>query len=726
MTLSRVRGHIACASFSAAILFAGSAMAQEPQADQPAVSSEYGDIVVLARKRAESIQDVPLAITAVDAATIERSNITSIAQITQMTPNVSIQNIATSRTVASPYIRGIGQFGQEPSNDPPIAVSIDGVYLAQVAGSLLDVFDAQQIEVLRGPQGALQGRNSPGGAINVTSRRPSFDFGARADVSYGNLDRVNVKAAVEGPLVQDVVAVKLAGFYQRDDGYVRNLTTGSRQGDQDTFAARLGLLVTPADSNLSIYLTADYTRDRSGQPGFRYLGGDALPTTGNPVIDGANAVPLTCTLGGFCTATPRRTTIQDYDASNRTNVYGFASNINYDLGAVSFVSVTGYRKVEDSQEVDVDGVPAPLIHAAPLATTTRQFSQEFRISSNNAGRASAGELDWVLGLYYLRSTFHLYNNRILFGESAVGTRDQVLNSYAVFGQASYHLTDTLSLSIGGRQSWDKKKLTALPVGAPAEGTFRKSFDNLSLEAGAEYKITRDLLAYFRFAQGYRAGGFNGDAASLEAIAPYNPEKNDSYELGFKTSWLDNRLTINLSLFHSDYKNLQRQIFVQSPNGLLSQTSNQGSARIRGLELESRFQPIENLTLTAMVGYLDAKYKDYPYDETDFPHAPKLTTAFGFDYTVPLGDNSLLLSGDISTKSKENVADASFFYGINKSMALVNGYITYKVGDQYSIGLFGKNLTNRYYLNQAVYAGGFTRAAVEAEPRTYGVRMTASF
>ena len=182
-------------------------MAQEPQADQPAVSSEYGDIVVLARKRAESIQDVPLAITAVDAATIERSNITSIAQITQMTPNVSIQNIATSRTVASPYIRGIGQFGQEPSNDPPIAVSIDGVYLAQVAGSLLDVFDAQQIEVLRGPQGALQGRNSPGGAINVTSRRPSFDFGARADVSYGNLDRVNVKAAVEGPLVPDVVAV---------------------------------------------------------------------------------------------------------------------------------------------------------------------------------------------------------------------------------------------------------------------------------------------------------------------------------------------------------------------------------------------------------------------------------------------------------------------------------------------------------------------------------------
>ncbi|MET0987362.1 MAG: TonB-dependent receptor plug domain-containing protein [Steroidobacteraceae bacterium] len=218
------------------------------------------EIVVTARKRAESIQDVPVSVTAVGQAAIERNFIARIEDLQQLTPNVTLEPVSISTSSLAPFIRGIGNRAQEPVQDPAIAISVDGVYLATIVGSALDVFDVEQIEVLRGPQGTLQGRNSPGGAINITTRRPGDELGMRLEASYGSDDTYSVKAAIDGPLIPDVLGAKLAVMTSQSDGYVHDLTTGEDLTGQDTVAARVGFLWTPNDS-VNLYLTADYMKD---------------------------------------------------------------------------------------------------------------------------------------------------------------------------------------------------------------------------------------------------------------------------------------------------------------------------------------------------------------------------------------------------------------------------------------------------------------------------------
>lgn len=675
-----------------------------------------GDIIVTARKRAESIQDVPVSITAFDAAAIERNNITSIDKIAQYSPNVMLVPISIAPTALAATIRGIGNFNQEPSQDPPIAISIDGVYIAQVSGSLLGVFDAEQVEVLRGPQGTLQGRNSPGGAINVTSRRPGDTLAMRLDGSYGNYNDVQIKGAIDVPIVEGKVAAKAAVFYENHDGYSRNITTGERLSEKDSRAARLGLLLTP-NEDLSIYLTADYTRDKSSQPGLRYMG----------ITPELN--PLACTVHGFCQPNPKRTSTLNYTVPNDLESYGFSSNIDWSFSNMTLTSITGYRYSDEHQYADVDATPFDIFHQEDRNVTAKQWSQELRLASDNMGPSVAGNLDWVVGLYYLHSTFDMSAlQHLLGGAPRFSARDQKLDSYAIFGQASFYITDAWSISAGGRQSWDDKSLTATPVNSPS-GTFEASFDNLSLDAGTELRLTRDAMVFARFAQGYRSGGINGAASNLAAVTPYEPEKVNAYELGVRSEWLDRRLTLNITGFWMDYTNLQRNVIHTDANdNVLVTIGNQGKARMKGVEVDLVVRPTDNIGVSVSYGYLDAKYIDEDFRDLDVMYAPNHQINVGFDWTIPLpNDDKILVAGNLSMKSEYNVNSDTLSIGRQGSHALADGSITYSLADdRYSIGVYGKNIFNNYYKQFAVDTGGFSNWILEGPPRTYGVRVTARF
>lgn len=699
-----------------ACLIPAGALAQGAPATE-AAAENYGTIIITARKRAESIQNVPISVTAFDERALERNAITSIDQVSQFTPNVVFVPISISPTSVAPFIRGIGNYAQEPSQDPPIAISVDGVYLGQISGSLIDVFDASQIEVLRGPQGTLQGRNSPGGAINVTTRRPGDTFGARFDASYGNYNEIQVKGAVDLPF-SEKIAAKAAFMVGDRDGFVENVTTGRKLSDQKSYAGRVGLLFEPTET-LDVYITGDYSRDRSRQPGLRYMGHYA----DRPV--------LACTSLGLCAANPRFTSTANYDPRRQFfEGWGITANANLDLGGATITSVTGYRKGEDHQWVDVDSTEADIFGLEDRDLRTKQFSQEFRIASDAEGQAEAGQLDWVLGVFYMNSQFSmLQRQRIFGGDLGESYRDQTLKSYAVFGQATYNITDQLSVSAGARQSWDDKVLNSRPIGSPVTGEYDAKFDNLSLELGAEYRFTPDAMAYARFSQGYRSGGINGAASRLIDVNAYGPEKVDAYEVGIKTEWFDRRLLVNLTGFRSNYKDLQRNIIVtDANNNVLSNISNQGKARMQGIEAEVRLHVAEPLNVWGSYGYLHARYLDDAFRQFDVIYAPKHTASAGFDFTVPVRDQDRVVIGwDVSFKSRFNATPSTLQVGEQGAYAVVNATATYRFADdRFSIGAYARNLSNTYYITTASDNGGLANWVVEGAPRTYGVRMTAEF
>lgn len=680
-------------------------------------ADNYDAIVVTARKRAESIQRVPISVTAFDERALERNAIASIEQVSQYTPNVVFVPISISPTSVAPYIRGIGNFAQEPSQDPPIAISVDGVYLAQISGSLIDVFDASQIEVLRGPQGTLQGRNSPGGAINVTTRRPGDVFAARFDASYGNYNDIQIKGAVDLPF-SETISAKAAFMISDRDGYVKNITTGRRLGDQKNFAGRVGLLFRPTD-NFDLYVTGDYSKDRSRQPGMRFAG--SFP----------DRVPQACSVFNLCDPNPRFTSTANYDPRRQFfEGWGLTANANLDLGGATITSVTGYRKAEDHQWVDVDATAADIFGLEDRDLRTKQFSQEIRIASDKGGQPEAGQLDWVVGVFYMNSKFKMFQRQRIFG-GALGQsyRDQTLKSYAIFGQATFNITEQLSVSAGARQSWDDKVLHSQPIGSPVVGEFKADFDNLSLELGAEYRFSPTAMAYARFSQGYRSGGINGAASRLIDVNAYGPEKVDAYEFGIKTEWFDRRLLVNLTAFRSNYKDLQRNIIVtDANNNVLSNISNQGKARMQGFEAEIRFRVSDQLNIWGNYGYLHARYLDPAFRQFDVIYAPAHTGSAGFDFTIPVRDaDRFVLTGDVNFKSRFNATTNTLQVGEQDAYAIVNATATYRFADdRFSIGAYGRNLTNSYYITTATDNGGLSNWVVEGAPRTYGVRFTANF
>jgi iron complex outermembrane recepter protein len=694
------------------------------------------EIIVTAQRRDESLQRVPIAVTAFDTEALEVNQIRSIDEIAMRTPGL----VSTPRNPAQPlyFIRGIGSNLIDAGAEASVVVFIDDVYIGRGGGMNFDLFDLERVEVLRGPQGTLFGRNVVGGLIHVVSRKPTEETTARIQGVFGNYDRLNLNASFGGALTEQVFANFAVSSTERD-GYVRNATSGNRLFNENNRAARGQLRFVPND-RLDVLLSADVTRDRTNGDPRKVLGiGDER--------DISSPDPLT--------VEAREDGFQNRD------LWGASLNVQYDTGFGDLTSITAYRSLDYSFLSDFLGVPVTPATIGSLNWIDEesfQFTQELRL----AGTAMDERLDWVTGAFYIREdTERLDLLQQDFdaatGGAAIGLSGQVAfpqenvtDGYAIFGEVTWHASDRLRLTAGARQSWDRKRVhlqgidvtqTGLPLKPPPlqqEFDIRSSerWDAFTPRFAISYDLTDDVMLYTSAARGYKSGGYQGIPTNgLSASTPYDPEYAWSYEVGVKSQFWDNRAQLNLTGFFTDYTDLQVSQLIGADQVVVG---NAADAEVKGIEVEWAAVLTPNLRFTGSYGYLDATFETFdapPASGGDLSgnrlsRSPKNKLNLAMQYEArAFADWNVLARVDWS------YTDEFFFDPRNRvapaggdrqgSYDLLDARLALVRDDgSLELALWGKNLTDELYKTYIGVFAPFNQAFVTfGVPRTYGATVT---
>lgn len=700
-------------------------------------------IVTGARRRTEDVQEVPLAVTALNSAILERNQVTNVTDLGRLAPGLVIVRQLATPAQASIYLRGFGSESNAPAIDPPIAVYVDGIYMPQSSGTLFDLFDVESIEVERGPQGTLLGKNAPTGAISVTSRRPTGEWGGAVEMGYERYDLRQFKLRVDAPIVEDVLALKITGVYKEGGNYIRSLTQGGKRkfGGEETYATKVGLLFTPSD-NIEWLINGAFDWTKNPQGGMRdmgYLGQDG-PYQGETA---------SCLVFGHCSPSEPRTSNAGWVKDNRSNSQLISSKLDIDFEPLTLTSVTGYRHYSERNNSDVDGQPEPILDSHDNPLTYEQFSQEIRLSSNaNGGLDFGGKLDWVIGGFYSHFTYSNSQTLNIFGTPLNSDENGKTKSYALFAHLVYNVTDRFNITVGARQSWDKKTHDYITVGETIRYVDDPlSFRNFSMEAGFQYRITDETQAYFRFAEGYRGGGYQSLPSPGGTQEPYDPETVKTYEIGFKGDFFDRRLRLNASAYLSDYKGLQRTVIggLEVPPYYTQIIRNAADARVKGFELESTMVPIDGLTITGSLTYLDPKYKNFiasfvpgqPATDNShfpFPYASKWTVKVGPQYEFELANlGRLTLSSDLTHASRYSITVVPYPAAQVRPLTIINARVKFEdMSGKYSLTLYGQNLTNKHYIanytTQPTPPGAMSIFAIgmDSKPLVYGATLGMKF
>ncbi len=750
-----------------------------PNAGSPE-DSTVEEILVTARKRSENLQETPVAITAFTGKAIVDAFATDFRDFNGQSPNVLIEENEGFGSATAFTIRGLGTSDVESAYEPAVGVVVDGIFFARATGGLVDLFDVEQIEVLRGPQGILFGKNTTGGSINMVSKKPNGEFRGEGEIKLGNYKRIEVRAAVETPIT-DTLALRVSGFSVHADGYVKDLNTGKDRGGEDVSGLR-GVLVFKPNNNIDSTFIAEYTRDRSG--GF---GPQRVDSFGNPG-------PVSFLPSGKVDLDGRPRAGR-YSAPDKifVDAYFLANTTNIDLGNHVLTSVTGWRRFNESINLDLDATDdAPGFGTINVDLTRdqpyTQFSQELRIASNDR----ASRLSYVLGLYYFRSRYQL-EQTVFFGTPLPlpSSGDQTVNSYAVFGQANYEIASGLRLTLGGRYTTERKRFASDTLDVGLFGCFDPAFaaanpicaggannpftntavdfrdklksSNFSPKVGLDYKFSDDVFAYASWTRGFKSGGYNGRATDStpkadggNLVGPYKDETVDSFELGVKTDLLDRRLRANVALFWNEFKDAQLEVLTQT-NGPALGTSieNAGKLRTRGIEAEITAVPVDRLTLNASIGYLDAKYLEFcqdinrspisakgpgvlgcnpsvptATDNTDLrvPRAPKWSTNLGASYDIELNQaGTLTVSANWARTSSMSIIRGNERWSERKTTNLIDANIRFADSqDRFTVAAYGKNLTKELFINSAFPQGNFGNWVAYNRPREYGVQVGFKF
>ncbi len=659
------------------LLLPGVVLAAHPVMAQEAVLEE---IVVTAQKRQQNQQDVPVSVTALSGDALLDQSVRDVRDLSKLAPGLQITATDAS---ANPkiFIRGVGLSDFNANASGAVGIYVDGAYVASPLAQTGQFFDLAQVEVLKGPQGTLYGRNTTGGTINITTRRPTFDVSGEGQVEYGRYNAVTLQAATNAPIVADKLAARIAGMFQRDDGYIHNRTDDSDVGATNRWAGRASLLFTPSDK---VEALLQIHGGRNKGDSFYAQARGLMPAV--PAAAGPNGLCAQGAMGtGACTDalgyadTDGDPYAGDYNLAGRDRVdlYGGTLNVRWDLGGVTLYSITAYDHAKRDDTEDTDASPNHLIETAYLATQ-RDFSQELRIEGDIGDKVKA-----VAGAYYLHDYLDtdsqydvLRDLRPMFitpdnptglsvenNVAVVGyPYRQTTDGYAGFGQVDYLATDRLTLTAGLRYSRDKKSFTYRSTVEQAIELFEykadKSFDSVSGRLAASLKLTDDAMAYASYNRGYKSGGFFGGYTRDPAdLAPYDDETVDAYEVGTKTEWLNRRLRLNLSGFYYDYKDLQVFQLIQR-DGLAVQTfDNAASARILGTEFELTALPVAGMELGLSGSYLDATYQDYvsqgeDLDGNRLPSSPRwsLTGTVSHHREID-GIGEVSLTANVSYRSK---------------------------------------------------------------------------
>jgi iron complex outermembrane receptor protein len=708
---------------------AGSAMpawAQNAEAGDAAqagsaVQAVVSDIVVTARKKsaAERVQDVPIAVSAVSGAQIEATHAVTLTDVGMSMPNVRLDDGGAFPGVSNFTVRGMGFNSTIASVEPTVGLFVDGIYIGANLGGLGDTYDLESVEVLRGPQGTLFGRNVTGGAVVMNSRLPTGQFGGDFRVGGGSGGRVLVAGDVQGSLT-DTLAGKVYAQFDHMSGDFHNQATGGTHGrDQDIFV-RPSLRWRPT-SAIDITLIGEYGK----------TDGDGVNTR---IVD--DPTQLVYKLGGRAPVGGADQLNINYDGYTHVEWGQVVLNANWTVGPGTVTSITGYRTVDYGSAGDTDGSQLEVARAINLMNQ-HQFSEELRY----AGKALGDRLDFTVGAYYFEQELSQKYHVIFFGASNQRSGGELHHQAAsVFAQGDLQFVPNVFLTLGGRYSWETKSAwnaatpaCDLSLNCTLTYTGQHSWDNFTPKVGLNWKATSDVMLYASWTKGFRSGGYNiRTTGTNESPGPYDQETVSAFEVGAKTEFLDHRAKLNIAAFHNKYTGLQRTVNV----GLINYIANVAAATTKGVEFEASLLPLPNLALTGSLGYLDARYDSYPSLFPNNPsaaiglvlvRAPKWTYAIAATHDLSVGSAGTLTSRVSLTYNAKTAANDANNYFV-PSWHLLDASMAWSPS-QYKglkVSLWAKNLTNETYAVTGTYVAGLFTDLYQALPRRYGIEFSYKF
>lgn len=725
----------------------------EPEAGVDAAQSEqYGleEIVVTSRKREESLQDIGSAVSALSASELERRPDVDLSSFSNAAPNLIISDMQEGPgSPASMTIRGVGTSDHERSIDPTVGVVVDGVFIGTVGGAMIKAIDIERLEILRGPQGTLFGRNSIGGALLIERLKPNAEqFGGRVRGSYGNYNDAALDGYLNVPL-SPTLAVKVGGTVSTQDGYTFNRTLNRRQGASDYQAFNAAIKWNPSD-NVELY----YRFDR-----------ELIDQDASAMLNVAQQDQLWCSFYNQCAPSltlpqggDRYVSVQNspgFDAFFNSSMHVFSAH--YELGdGYSVDYLFGRFSTRENGHWDYDGTPLTL-YDTDRPQTYGQNSNELRLSY------AGSRLNYTVGLYAFDSKYKIGNfSTIGFGDLLFGlprgtllsvpqTVQQSTDSYAAFFEGDLKIGDALTITLGGRYTRDKKRqgvddplfAADLANAGGLSNPVSKTWSQFTPKLGLRYRISDDFMAYGLFSRGFRAGGYTGRPGTYEAvITAYDPETVDNFEVGIKSEFLDNRLRINASGYLMKYRDKQEELSV--PVNVVGGTGQQtlfvnaATAELKGLELEIAFRPTQGFTINGSVGYLDAKYKEFadPVSGGSLAYlklrrAPKFTTTLSPSYRFEALGGEINLSADWHYVGAYENTFWNTPAARNKGAHTVDAQLTWTRGGT-SVSTYVRNLTkdDSYTIGldvgrSATFPGLWTFVAARP-PRTFGASISQKF
>lgn len=691
-----------------------------PTADVHAAKLE--EVRVTARKRDESIQSVPVSVTSIGRE-LKEASLRRLDDIQTFTPNVYIRTTAGIPGGASISIRGVSYQETDKTLDPSIGVLMDGLYLGTASGALLNNFDTQRIEVLRGPQGTLFGKNTTGGVVNVIRGDVTMDWGGTASVTLGDDGREDFKGVLNVPIIKEELGVKIFANQIKSDGWIENTTTGQDAFGDDKQTYGFAVKWAPSE-NFDVKFHYENNTDETdtgafanaNQPGDLVCDIDGLFFTG-----GCESSDLGSDEDNSSTNS-RNLNDSEYDT--------YILTMNWDLGPVLLTSITGQRDMDEEYFIEFDASPAEFL-SFDYFNEWEQFSQELRLTSQ-----FSDTVEFVAGLYYwdveYEQRWNVYD--LLFNVDRVGGitgvpggagftpditsyngQNQETTSYAAFVQGDWAVNDQWTITAGLRYTYEEKDFTGgdgvlytRGDAAPdlPQRAFDDNWDEVTGKLGFSYQLDDDIMLFGSWSEGFKSGGFFGRQANFDIDPTYEPEYVTNWELGMKSTWMDGRLIFNPTIFFNDYEDKQEEsLVVVDATNVPTIVSNAGTLEIFGLEMELQFQATEAWNLRASYGYLDAQYDDFTADingdgiETDNSdltprNTPENTFGLSSTYTIPIGPGELVGFAAYRWRDEVETIQNNNSLGSLDSIENLDLTLSYLWDDgRYRLTGYGRNITD---------------------------------
>lgn len=717
-----------------------SAPGEEASSATPALKT----VTVTAQRREQSVQEIPNAVSAISGQDLQKTPTDYVGKALTFVPNAHAKS-PDGDDRPRWYIRGVGTGDVGASTVFPVGIYADDVYLNNPLAGADPLFDLDRIEILRGPQGTLYGKNTTGGAVNIISKKPTFNTDGYANLSYGSKHEKVISGAIGGALVDERLAARVSLYSKERDGFIKNTTTGQDHDAIDRQAIRLQFL-----AELNPDLEALWSVHSSESRG---NANRLLPVGSFPWLGGYQRADAK---GRYIEANVHNTSKVQHDGTSLT--------LNYDLGDYKLTSITAFDQTRQRAISDDDLSPVEGGHAY-ANNNWKQYSQELRLAS-----PTSETLRWILGAHAFHETLDSKSATSILDDGPGAAEftgisyDHKNTSYAVFGNLTYDFTDAFTVTGGLRWTteskdidldlqqttgdrfigdwWDGGSLqNPTPVtlaGLTANGNAKrdKHWSAVTYDLTPEYRINDNLRVYARYAKGFRSGAFNtGLANSLEQLSTVDPEELQSYELGLKSEWFNGRLIANANVFYYDYENMQVSATTTTANGsIVSMLVNDAEGKAKGAELEIQARPIDDLLLQFSASLLDTEFTGERWKGNNFVRSPRHVYALGADYRLPLDiPGKINIGGDLRYQSREYFISAfqddrwSNLY--QDGYTLANAHVTYATADdKYSVTGYVNNLTNKQYQVHGISLGGGNAPYWVAfgEPRTSGVSVTARF